>query len=178
MWNICFTSTSHLVLLDNPFVLFLPIHRCVFWFNLKYIFVSLCKYSRTPRMKLLTWCRVVSPGFSDWAGLGLKFVKIFRAGIQNFFIALVATNFFFRDYVCSTHRGNFCEWSDCDFFQLILFANTAAFFSSLLGLISHSFWEGDSDEEISTRWLCFREINHSRDSWLVSRSLQASLSCL
>jgi len=46
-------------------------------------------------MKLLTWCRVVSPGFSDWAGLGLKFVKIFRAGIQNFFIALVATNFSF-----------------------------------------------------------------------------------
>ena len=24
---------------------FLPIHRCAFWFNFKYVFVSLCKYS-------------------------------------------------------------------------------------------------------------------------------------
>ena len=29
---------------------FFPIHRCAFWFNLKYIFVSLCKYNS----KLLT----------------------------------------------------------------------------------------------------------------------------
>jgi len=35
--------------------------------------------------------------------------------------------------------------------QLILFANTAAFFSFLLGLVSHSFWGGDSGEEIRTR---------------------------
>jgi len=33
--------------------------------------------------------------------------------------------------------------------QLILFANTSAFFYSLLGLVSHCFWEGDSGEEIS-----------------------------
>jgi len=39
---------------------FLPVQRCVFSFNLKYIFVSLCKYSRTLRMKLLTWCWVAS----------------------------------------------------------------------------------------------------------------------
>jgi len=32
------------------------------------------------------------------------------------------------------------------FLQLILFANTAAFFSSLLELVSHCFWEGDSGE--------------------------------
>jgi len=64
------------------------------------------------------------------------------------------------------------------FFQLILFANTVAFFSSLLGSVSHPLWEGDSGEEISTRWLCLKEINHSRDSWLVSKSLQAGLSCL
>ena len=35
------------------------------------------------------------------------------------------------------------------FLQLILFANTAVFFHSLLGLVSHCFWEGDSGEEIS-----------------------------
>jgi len=38
------------------------------------------------------------------------------------------------------------------FLQLILFANTTAFFCSLLGLVSHCFWEGRSSEEISTRW--------------------------
>jgi len=30
------------------------------------------------------------------------------------------------------------------FLQLILFANTVAFFSSLLGFVLHCFWEGDS----------------------------------
>jgi len=44
------------------------------------------------------------------------------------------------------------------FLQLILFANTAAFFYSLLGLISHSFWGGDSGEKISTRWRCVENI--------------------
>jgi len=32
------------------------------------------------------------------------------------------------------------------FLQLVLFANTAAFFYSPLGLLSHCFWEGDSGE--------------------------------
>jgi len=62
--------------------------------------------------------------------------------------------------------------------QLILFANTAAFFYSLLGLVSHCFWEGDSGEEISTRWRCIEKINRSRDSWLVLKSLQADFSYL
>jgi len=60
------------------------------------------------------------------------------------------------------------------FLQLILFANTAAFFYSLLELVSRCVWEGDSGEEISTRWRCVEKIDHSRDSWLVLRSLQAS----
>jgi len=60
------------------------------------------------------------------------------------------------------------------FLQLILFANTAAFFYSLLGLVSHSFWGGDSGEEIRTWWRCVEKSNHSRDSWLVLWSLQAS----
>jgi len=38
------------------------------------------------------------------------------------------------------------------FLNLILFARTAAFFYSLLGLVSHYFWEGDSSVEISTRY--------------------------
>ena len=53
------------------------------------------------------------------------------------------------------------------FLQLILLANTAAFFHSLLGLVSHYLREGDSGEEISTGWRCVEKINHSRDSWLV-----------
>jgi len=46
------------------------------------------------------------------------------------------------------------------FLHLFLFANTAAFFCSPLGLVSHSFWEGDSGEEISTRWSCVGKINY------------------
>jgi len=52
------------------------------------------------------------------------------------------------------------------FLQLILFANTAAFFCYPMGLASHSFSEGDSAEKISTRWHCVENINHSRDSSL------------
>ena len=37
-------------------------------------------------------------------------------------------------------------------------------FYSLLGLVSYCFWEGDSGEEICTRWRCVEKINHSRDS--------------
>jgi len=64
------------------------------------------------------------------------------------------------------------------FLQLILFANTAGFFYPLLGLVSHCSWDGESGEQISTRWRCIEKINHSRDSWLVSSSLQAGFSYL
>jgi len=64
------------------------------------------------------------------------------------------------------------------FLQLILFANTAAFFYSLLGLVSHCFWGGDNVEEISTRWRCVEKISHSLDSWFVLRSLQSGFSYL
>jgi len=56
------------------------------------------------------------------------------------------------------------------FLQLILLANTAAFGYYLLGLVSHSFWEGESGEEISARWRCFEKINHLHDSWFVWRN--------
>jgi len=48
------------------------------------------------------------------------------------------------------------------FLQLILFANAAAFFCSLLGIVSHSFREGDNGEENSTRSSCVEEISHLR----------------
>jgi len=55
--------------------------------------IFLCHYaSTTLRVKLLTWCRVIT-----LAELGLKFVKIFRACIQNIFITFRVTAVFFRD---------------------------------------------------------------------------------
>jgi len=178
--NIRFTDTWHLVLLDTLFVLkvklvtFLSIHRCAFGFNLKYIFVSFYA-SRTLRLKLLIWCRLIS-----LAGLfesGLKFVKIFRACIQNFFYNIKSNDFFlsWRRFVVLNAVTSVSELIVI-FVQLILFANTVAFCYSLQELISHCFWEGESGEEISTRWCCVENINQSRDSWLVSRSLQAGFS--
>ena len=76
--------------------------------------------------------------------------------------------------ICCAHRGNFCKWSDCDFLQIILFENIDAFFSSLLGLVSHSFGEGDSGEEISTRWLCLKEINHYKPAFHIYRAVLES----
>jgi len=55
-------------------------------------------------MKLLTWCRVIGLGVffgsgraGHGLGLGLKFVKIFRACIQNVFRTLRVMIFVFRD---------------------------------------------------------------------------------
>jgi len=67
--------------------------------------IFFCRYaSRTLRMKLLTWCRVINrAGFfvsgRAGPGLGLKFDKIFRVCIQNFLITLRVGPpiFFFRD---------------------------------------------------------------------------------
>jgi len=70
-------------------------------------------------------------------------------------------------YICVHTAVNSVSGVIVIFHQLILFANTAAIFYSLLRLVSHSFWEGDSGEEIITRWRCLEKTNHSRDSWLV-----------
>ena len=52
-------------------------------------------------MKLLTWCKVISlAGLfgSGWAGLGRKFVKIFRVNNGPAYKTFLrVTNFFFRD---------------------------------------------------------------------------------
>ena len=100
------------------------------------------------------------------AGLRLKFFKMFRADFAFAYkISLyIKSNDFFlswRTFVGLTTELLWVKW--LWFLQLILFASTAAFFSSLLGLASNSFWEGYSGKEISTRWLCVEKINHSRD---------------
>jgi len=59
------------------------------------------------------------------------------------------------------------------FFQLILLANTAAFFCSLLGLVSHSFRECDSGEKISTGWLRLEKINYLHDSYSLFQDTMA-----
>jgi len=66
------------------------------------------------------------------------------------------------------------------FLRVVLFANTAAFFCSLLGFDAHSFLECNSGEKIRTRWLYVEDINHSRGSWLVSKNdgVQTIFSCL
>jgi len=35
--------------------------------------------------------------------------------MQNFFITFRVTIFSLVMYICCAHRGDFCEWSDCDF---------------------------------------------------------------
>jgi len=66
------------------------------------IFLCRCA-SRTLRMQLLTWCRVISlAGLfgSGRTGLGLEFVKIFRANFgpaYKTFYNIKSNDFFFRD---------------------------------------------------------------------------------
>ena len=100
--NICFTDINLILFCQFTVVHFDLISN-----------IFLCGYaSRTLRMKLLTWCRVISlAGFfgSGWAGLVCKFVKIFQACIQTF---LRVTTFFFRDIdlLCSLR---WLLWAKC-----------------------------------------------------------------
>jgi len=82
-------------------------------------------------------------------GPGLSFSKYFGPAYKTFCVALIATIFFFRDVdpLCSPGVTSVSEVIVI-FLHLILFANTAAFFHSLLGLASHYFSEGDNGEEI------------------------------
>ena len=64
-------------------------------------------------------------------------------------------------YVCCAHRGEFCEWSDCHFFRLILFANTTTFVCSLLGSVSRTVFEKvTAARKLEQGWPCFEKINH------------------
>jgi len=119
---------------------------------------------------------------SGQAGLGVKFVKIFRANFvptYKTFYNIKINNFFlsWRRFVVLTAVTSVSEVIVI-FLQLILFANTVVFFYSLLELVSHYVWEGDSGEEISTWWHCVEKIDHLSDSWLILRSLQAGFSYL
>jgi len=171
--------TPSFVLLDIVFVLkvklgtFLPIHHCAFWFNLKYIFVSLCK-SRTLRMKLLTWCRVIS--LARLFGFGrLSLSEYFGPVLHTKLFYNIKDNDFFllwRRLVVLTTVTSVSEVVVI-LIQMILLANTAAFFYSLLGLVPHCFWEGDSSEEISVHWK-----DQSLTQFLACLSLQAGFSYL
>jgi len=117
---------------------------------------------------------------SDW---GLSLPKCFGtiSGLHTTPFHNIQSNFFFLTwgpFVVLTRVTSVSEMI-VTFLQLIPFANTAAFFCSLLGLDPHSFWEGGNCNEISTPWHYVEEINHLRDSWLVLRNdgLQTSLSC-
>ena len=151
------------------------------WKFLKFRWLAGCGKNRILQVLI---SRVVSRAkLFGSAGFGLWFVKIFRADFgpayTSFSYHWKKRFFSFLKYICSAHYGIFCEWSDCDFSSAILSANTAGFFCSLLGLVSHSFLEGKNGEEISTRY-CVEKINHSRDSSLVLRNsgLPSSCSCL
>ena len=86
-----------------------------------------------------------SGGFRTWLGPGsdISLSKCFGpiSGLHTKLFCNIQSNDFFSfvTYICCIPSGDFCEWSDCDFFQLSLFANTAAFFCSLLGLVSKLF---------------------------------------
>ena len=141
------------------------------------------------------WCKVVSraglfgsgragfgPGFRPGSSLSLSecFGPISGLHTQGFYT--IRSNDFFLSWSIFVLLTVVTSMSEVIviFLQLILFANIAAFFCSLLGLVSHSFSEGNGCEEISTRWPRAEKINHLRDSSLVLRnhSLQSGFSCL
>jgi len=84
------------------------------------------------------------------AGLGLSFSKY--SDLTKLFYNIKSNDFFlsWRRFVVLTAVTSVGEVIVI-FLQIILFANTAAFFYSLLGLVPHCFWEGDSGKEISVR---------------------------
>ena len=90
MRNICFTDTSHLVLLDILFVLKVKLGTFCQFTVVHFHLISnifLCRYaSRTLRMKLLTWCRVMSGrAFRVGRGSGLSLSKYFGPAYKTFY---------------------------------------------------------------------------------------------
>jgi len=85
--------------------------------------------------------------FRVGSGSGLRLSKYFRpiSGLhKKLFITLRITTFFsWRRFVVLT-AVTYVSEVIVSFLQLLLFANTAAFFYSPLGLVSHWFWESDS----------------------------------
>jgi len=111
--------------------------------------------------QLVVYFRVVSrAGFRSGSGWSLSIC--FGPAYKTFFITFRVRQRFYLSwsrFVVLT-MVTFVSEVTLTFLQLILFANTAACFRSLLGLVSPSFWEGNSSEKISTRWRCLEKINH------------------
>ena len=113
--------------------------------NISSVNPSRRRQSKTPQWRLQSIghkrSRVVSrarvrPG----SGFSPKCFRSISSLNANIFVTFRVTIFLnFVMYICCVHRSDFCEWSDCDFLQLYLFANTAAFFCSLLRLVTHFF---------------------------------------
>jgi len=95
--------------------------------------------------------------FRVGSGSGLSLSKCFWpiSGLHTQVCYTIQSNDFFswRAFVLLT-AVTFVGEVIVIFLQQILFANTDAFFCSLLGLVSHSFLEGDRCEEISRRCHC------------------------
>jgi len=92
--------------------------------------------------------------------VGLKFVKIFWACIRNFFITPRVFFFFFSfvTYVCCAHHGNFCEWSDYDFFS----ANSGCKHSCILLLSARISLTLLEKVTAVRKWAhCVKKINHT-----------------
>ena len=135
-------------------------------------------------IRFSVWHRVVSRAGLFGSGSGLSLSKCFGpiSGLHTELFYNIQSNDFFLSWCTFVVLTAVISVSKVIviFLQPILFENTATLCCSLLGLVSHCFWEGNSGEEFSTRWHCFEEINHSRDSWLVLRNddLQTGFSCL
>jgi len=94
----------------------------------------------------------------DVSRVGRKFVKVFRACIQNYII--FRATIVFR----SLCPPRWLLWvKSLIFLQLNLKLQAHPGSFRLLGLVSLTFW-------INTRWSCVEKTNHLRDSWLVLRN--------
>jgi len=108
------------------------------------------------------WSRVVSRAGPD---LRFKFVKVFRVDFGPAYKTchnIKSSDFFLSwcKFIVLTAVTS-VSGVIVTFLQLFLFANTAAFFCSLLGLVSHSFWEGDSVGEVISTWWLWVKISHA-----------------
>ena len=148
-------SESHLLVSSSEihwkFALRLPLHSesikpRKIWFKHQWCTVNQsCKSGRAFRvgpgsgLSLSKWCQPIS-------------------GLHTKLFYNIQSNDGFLSWLTFVVLTTVTSVSEVIFLRIILLANTAAFFCSLLGLVSHSFWEDDSGEEISTRWRCFGKI--------------------
>jgi len=113
------------------------------------------------------------------AGFGFKFVKMYRADFRpaykTFFGTISVTIFSLVTCICCAHRGDFCECSDCDFSSVNSICKHGCVLLFSAWNSPHSFWEGDTGEEISTRRNCRRDQSVTR--FLETMAYKTSFSC-